>query len=62
MNEALDMLVQSISAQSTNLNQSDPYGALGVNSGLKLIHLVQIEDSGPNHVIGSNLDSLSPKE
>ena len=62
MKEALDMLVQAIWAQSTNLNQSDPYGALGVNSGPKLIHLVQIKDLGPSNVIGSNLDSLSPKE
>ena len=62
MKEALHMLIQAIWAQSTTLNNSDPYGAHGVNYGPKLIHLVQIEDSGPNHVIGSNLDSLSPKE
>ena len=60
--EALYVLIQAIWAQSINLNQFDPYGALGVNSGPKLIHLVQIEDSGPNHVIGSHLDSLSPKD
>ena len=62
MKKAFDMLIQAIWAQSTNLNQSDPYGAHGVHSGLKLIHLVQIKDLGPNNVIGSNLDSLSPKE
>ena len=62
MKEALHMLIQAIWAQSTNLNNSDPYGAHGINSGPKLIHLVQIEDLGPNNVIGSNLDSLSPKE
>ena len=62
MKKAFDMLIPAIWAQSINLNQSDPYGALGVNSGPKLIHLVQIEDSCPNHVIGSHLDSLSPKE
>ena len=44
------------------MNQSDPIGACGVNYGLKLIHLMQIEDLGPNNVIGSNLDTLSPKE
>ena len=62
MKEALHMLIQAIWAQSTNLNNSDPYGAHGINSGPKIIHLVQIEDLGPNNVIGSNLDSLSPKE
>ena len=62
MKDALHMLIQAIWAQSTNLNNSDPYGAHGINSGPKLIHLVQIEDLGPNNVIGSNLDSLSPKE
>ena len=56
------MLIQAIWAQSTKLNQFDPYGAHGVHSGLNLIHLVQIKDLGPSHVIGSNLDSLSPKE
>ena len=56
------MLIQAIWAQSTNLNNSDPYGTYGVNSDLKLIHLVQIEDSGPNNVIGSNLYVLSPKD
>ena len=44
------------------MNQSDPFGACGVYSGLKLIHLVQIEDLGPNNVIDSNLDTLSPKD
>ena len=62
MKEALHMLIQAIWAQSTKLNHSDPYGAHGINSDPKLIHLVQIEDLGPNNVIGSNLDSLSPKE
>ena len=62
MKKALDMLIQAIWAQSTKLNHSDPYGALRVNSGPKLIHLVQIEDSCPNHVIGFHLDTLSPKE
>ena len=62
MKEALHILIQAIWSQSTTLNNSNPYGAHGVNSGSKLIHLVQIKDSGPNHVIGSNLDSLSPKE
>ena len=62
MKKALDMVIQEIWAQSTKLNNSDPYGAHGVHSGLKLIHLVQIKDLGPNHVIGSHLDSLSPKE
>ena len=47
---------------STNLYQSDPFGACGVNYGLKLIHLVQIEDLGPSNVIGSNLEALSRKE
>ena len=56
------MLIQAIWAYSTNLNQFDPFGACGVNSGLKLIYLVQIKDLGPNNVIGSNLDTLSPKE
>ena len=59
MKEALHVLIQAIWAQSTNLNNS---GVHGVHSGLKLIHLVQIKDLGPNNVIGSNLDSLSPKE
>ena len=62
MNEALHMLIQAIWAQSTNLNNSDPYSTHGINSGPKLIYLVQIEDLSPNNVIGSNLDSLSPKE
>ena len=62
MKEALHMLIPTIWAKDTNLYQSDPFGACGVNSGLKLIHLVQIEDLGPNNVIGSNLDTLSPKE
>ena len=62
MKKALDMLIQAIWAQSTNLKQSDPFGAHEVNSVPKLIHLVQIEDSCPNHVIGSHLNSLSPKE
>ena len=62
MKEALHMLIQAIWAQSINLNQSDPFRAYGVHYGPKLIHLVQIEDLGPNHVIGSHLDSLSPKE
>ena len=56
------MLIQVIWALSTKLNQSDPFGACGFNSGLKLIHLVKIEDLGPNNVIGSNLDTLRPKE
>ena len=62
MKEASRVLIQAIWAQSTNLNNFDPYEAHGVHSGLKLIHLVQIKDLGPNNVIGSNLDSLSPKE
>ena len=62
MKEALHMLIQAIWAQSINLNQSDPFGACGVHSGLKLIHLVQIEDLGPSNVIRSNLEALSPKE
>ena len=62
MKEALHMLIQEVWAQSTNLNNSDPYGTYGFNSSLKLIHLVQIEYLGPNNVIGSNLDILSPKE
>ena len=53
---------EAIWAQSSNLNQSDPFGAYGVHSGIKLIHLVQIEDLGPSNVIGFNLDALSPKE
>ena len=44
------------------MNQSDPFGAYGVYFGLKLIHLVQIEDLGPNNVIDSSLDTLGPKE
>ena len=62
MKEALHMLIPAIWAHSTNLYQSDPFGACGVNSGLKLIHLVQIEDLGPNNIIGSNLNTLRPKE
>ena len=62
MKEALHMLIQVIWAESTNLNQSDPFGACGVNYGLKLIHLVQIEDLGPNNFVGSNLYTFSPKE
>ena len=62
MKKALDMLIQAIWARSTKLNQSYQFGAYGVNSGLKLIHLVQIENLGPNNIIGSNLDSLSLKE
>ena len=49
-------------AQSTNLNQYDPFGAYGVNSRPELINLVQIEDLGPNNIIRSNLDALSSKE
>ena len=44
------------------MNQSDPFGSCGVNSSLKLCHLVKIEDLGPNNVIGSNLDVLSTKD
>ena len=62
MKEALHMLMPTIWASSTNLYQSDAFGACGVNSGLKLIHLVQINDLGPNNVFGSNLDTLSSKE
>ena len=62
MKETLHMLIQAIWAQSTNLNQSNPFGEHGVHSGLKFIHLVQIEDLGPSNVIESNLDALSPKE
>ena len=62
MKEASHVLIQAIWAQSTNLNNFDPYGAHGVHSGLKLIHLVQIEDLGPSNVIRSNLEALSPKE
>ena len=62
MKKALDMLIQAIWAQITKLNQSGPLEALGIHSGLKLIHLVQIEDLGLSNVIGSNLFSLSPKE
>ena len=62
MKKALDMLIQAIWAQSTNMNKSYPFIAHGGHSGPKLIHLVQIEESGLNHVIGSHLDSLSPKE
>ena len=40
MKKALHMLIQAIWAQSTKLNQSDPFGAYGVNSSPKLIHLV----------------------
>ena len=61
MKKALDMLIQAIWAQITKLNQSGPFEALGVHSGLKLIHLVQIEDLVPSNIIGSNLDTLSPK-
>ena len=56
------MLIQIIWAQSTNLNQYDPFRENGVNSSPNFIKLVQIEDLGPNNVIGSNLDLLSPKE
>ena len=42
------MLIQAIWAQSIILNQSDPFGACGVHSSLKLIYLVQIENLGPN--------------
>ena len=62
MKEASHVLIQAIWAQSTNLNNFDPYGAYGVHSGLKLIHLVQIEDLGPSNVIRSNLEALSPEE
>ena len=62
MKKALDMLIQAIWAQITKLNQSGQFEALGVHSGLKLIHLVQIKDLGPSNVIRSNLVSLSPKE
>ena len=62
MKEALHVLIQAIWVQSIKLNQYDPFGAYRVNSGLKLIHLVQIEDLGPNNIIGSNLDTISPKE
>ena len=61
MKKALDMLIQAIWAQSTNLKQSDPFGVCGVHSGLKLIHLVEIEDLGLNNIFGSNLDTLRPK-
>ena len=44
------------------MNQYDPFGACGVNYGLKPIHLVPIEELGPNNVIESNLDTLRPKE
>ena len=40
MKELLYMLIQALWAQSTNLNQSHPFGAYEVNFGLKLIHLV----------------------
>ena len=56
------MIIQAIWAQSTNLNNFDPYGAHGVHYGLKLIPLVQIEDLGPSIVFRSNLEALSPKE
>ena len=62
MKEALHVLIQAIWAQSTYLNQSYPFRAHEINSRLKLIHLVQIEDLGRNNVIRSNLDTLSPKE
>ena len=62
MKEASHVLIQAIWAQSTNLNNFDPYGAHGVQSGLKLIHLVQIKDLGPSNVIRSNLEALSPNE
>ena len=62
MKEALHMLIQAIWAQSTKLNQSDLFGVCGVHSGLKLIHLLQIEDLGPSNVIGTNLEALSRKE
>ena len=59
---ASHVLIQAIWAQSTNLNNFDPYGAHGVHSGLKLIHLVQIEDLGPSNIVRFNLEALSPKE
>ena len=62
MKEALHMLIQEIWAQSTNLNNSNPYGTYGVNSSLRLIHLVQIKYSDPNNVIGSHLYVLSPMD
>ena len=42
------MLMPAIWAWSTNLYQSDAFGAYVVNAGLKLIYLVQIENLGPN--------------
>ena len=62
MKKSLDMLIQAIWAQITKLNQSGPFEALGVHSGIKLIHLAQIEDLGPINIIGSNLDTLRTKE
>ena len=62
MKEALHVLIQTIWAQSTNLNNFDPYGVHGVHSGLKLIHFLQIKDLGPSNVIRSNLEALSPTE
>ena len=62
MKDALHMLIQAIWAQSTNLNNSDPYSTHGINSGPKLIHLVEIEELCPNNVIEFNLDTLSPKK
>ena len=62
MNEASHVLIQAIWAQSTNLNNFDPYGTHGVHSLQKLIHSVQINDFGPSNVIRSNLEALSPKE
>ena len=61
MKEALHMLIPAIWAESRNPYQSDRFGVCGVYSSQKLIHLMQIEDIGPNNVIGSNLDTLSPK-
>ena len=52
MKEALHVLIQTIWAQSINLNNCDPYGAHGVHSDIKLIQLVQIEDLGPSNVLG----------
>ena len=62
MKEVLNMLIQEIWDESPNLNQSDPFGACGITSCLKLIILVQIKDLGPNNVIESKVDTLSPEE
>ena len=62
MKQASRVLIQAIWAQSTNLNNFDPYRAHGVHSVQKLIHSVQIKDLGPSNVIRSNLEALSPKE